>query len=225
MGVEPPAVRRQRHRQEVLDAILQAARDVMRADGVAGLSLHAVARRVGLRAPSLYEYVDGKAGLYDALFLLGVRLFADYVAHARAELTARGGSAFDRLRARLTLYMTFAQEQPDLYALVFERPVPGFVPSEASMAASRELLATSRADWLDLLSMCKLRPTVSPEQSHDLFLAVQHGLTALHLANEPHLPPGQGRFGGLVEAALTLFATGWGPATHAPPPSSGGSRP
>ena len=214
--LDPPALRRRRQRQEVLDAILLAARDVMRVDGVAALSLHEVARRVRLRAPSLYEYVDGKHGLYDALFLLGVRLFAQHVERASAEL-ATDSPAAEQLRARLIQYLTFAHEQPDLYSLVFERPIPGFVPSAASMAAATELLAASRAAWAAMLASGELEPDLTPDQSHDLFIALEHGLTALHLANEPQLPVGQGRFGGLIEAAVNLFITSWG--TTSPPPS------
>ena len=36
-----------------------------------------------------------------------------------------------------------------------------------------------------------------------------HGLTALHMANEPHLPLGQGRFGVLIPAAVALFDKAW----------------
>jgi hypothetical protein len=43
----------------------------------------------------------------------------------------------------------------------------------------------------------------------DLVLAVMHGLTALHMANEPNLPVGQGRFGSLISAAVSLFHTAW----------------
>jgi hypothetical protein len=32
-----------------------------------------------------------------------------------------------------------------------------------------------------------------------------HGLTAQHLANEPHLPVGKGRYGSLIPAAVKLF--------------------
>ncbi|HLZ28990.1 MAG TPA: TetR/AcrR family transcriptional regulator [Chloroflexota bacterium] len=213
--LDPPTLRRRRQRQEVLDAILLAARDVMRADGVAALSLHEVARRVGLRAPSLYEYVDGKHGLYDTLFLLGVRLFAQHVERASAELTPNSSTA-EQLRARLIQYLTFAHEQPDLYSLVFERPVPGFEPSAANMAAATDLLAASRAAWAAMLSSGELQPDLTPDQSHDLFIALQHGLTAFHLANEPHLPVGQGRFGGLIEAAVALFITSWGNASLPP---------
>lgn len=45
----------------------------------------------------------------------------------------------------------------------------------------------------------------------DLFIAMMHGLAALHLANEPRRPAGTGRFGGLVPAAVALFEAAWRP--------------
>jgi AcrR family transcriptional regulator len=57
-----PAARRRRHREETIEAILSAARAVMRKEGVAGLNLQEVARRVGVRAPSLYEYFPQQGG-------------------------------------------------------------------------------------------------------------------------------------------------------------------
>src|SRR5215469_18667450 len=71
-----PQERRQRNREEMKNAILEAARQVMREEGVAALNLQTVARRVGVRAPSLYEYFSGKMAIYDALFRMGIRLFA-----------------------------------------------------------------------------------------------------------------------------------------------------
>jgi len=43
------------------------------------------------------------------------------------------------------------------------------------------------------------------EQARDVFLAMMHGLTALHMANEPDLPMETSRSGSLIPAALTLF--------------------
>src|SRR5258708_16229801 len=74
-----PQERRQRNREEMKNAILEAARQVMREEGVAALNLQEVARRVGVRAPSLYEYFPGKMAIYDALFCMGVGLFAQHV--------------------------------------------------------------------------------------------------------------------------------------------------
>jgi AcrR family transcriptional regulator len=199
---------RERNREEMKAAILDAARAVMREEGVAALNLQEVARRVGVRAPSLYEYFPGKMAIYDALFRLGVRLYAE-----RSELLAQTSpSLWDYARAILQLYMTFAQEYPELYQLCFERPVPGFVPSEESMDESRQFL-TGRADQMieQGLEHASLVPGVSPREARDLFLAMTHGLTALHMANEPDLPVGTGRFGSLIPAAMALFQASWDP--------------
>jgi hypothetical protein len=48
-----------------------------------------------------------------------------------------------------------------------------------------------------------------PEQLADLVIAISHGLTALHMANQPHLPLGQGRFGALIPAALSVLDKAW----------------
>jgi AcrR family transcriptional regulator len=199
---------RDRNREEMKAAILDAARAVMREEGVAALNLQQVARRVGVRAPSLYEYFPGKAGIYDALFRLGVRLFAE----GAERLAQTAPSLWDYARASLEHYMTFAQHYPELYQLCFERPVPGFIPSEESMNESRQLLLL-RADQIVAhgLEQGSLIAGISPVQVRDLFLAMSHGMTALHLANEPELPVGAGRFGSLIPAALALFQAAWDP--------------
>ena len=51
--------------------MLDVALAVMAEQGVAGLTLGEVARRMGIRTPSLYGYFDGKHALYDALFARG----------------------------------------------------------------------------------------------------------------------------------------------------------
>lgn len=198
---------RDRNREEMKAAILDAARGVMREEGVAALNLQEVARRVGVRAPSLYEYFPGKMAIYDALFRMGVRLSAEH----SERLAQTSPSLWEYARASLEQYMTFAQEYPELYQLVFERPVPGFVPSEESMNESRQLLG--RADQIveQGLEQRSLVPGLSPVQARDLFLAMTHGLTALHMANEPELPVGAGRFGSLIPAAMALFQASWDP--------------
>jgi AcrR family transcriptional regulator len=198
---------RDRNREEMKATILDAARAVMREEGVAALNLQEVARRVGVRAPSLYEYFPGKAGIYDALFRMGVRMYAEH-----SKMYSQTSLSFwDRSRASLEQYMTFAQEYPELYQLIFERPVPGFVPSEESMIESRQLLERSDQIVEQGLEQGSLVLGISPVQARDLFIAMMHGLTALHMANEPELPVGSGRFGSLLPAALTLFRAAWEP--------------
>ena len=57
----------QRHHQTI-EEILDLAIQVMAEDGVAALSLAEVARRMGMRPPSLYQYFPSKLAVYDALF-------------------------------------------------------------------------------------------------------------------------------------------------------------
>src|ERR1700749_1990638 len=74
-GPEAPAPpdRRARRRQETIAEILDIARDVMTEQGVNGLSLAEVARRLGVQPPSLYKYFPSLMAIYDALFLEGQR--------------------------------------------------------------------------------------------------------------------------------------------------------
>lgn len=206
IAILSPVERRRRTRNAMINAILGASRAIMREEGAAALNLNEVARRVGLRTPSLYAYFSSKGALYDMLFLLGIELYADRFRRAMSEPLP----LWERLRAALETYMTFAQECPELYQLVFERPVPGFTPSEASMKASLSLLAEGNALVEEAFRANGIVLPIPFNQATDLIIALQHGLTALHLANEPHLPAGEGRFGALIPAAVELFRIAWG---------------
>src|SRR6266516_1958517 len=208
-----PRERRQRNREEMIAAILDAARSVMREEGVAALNLHEVARRVGLRTPSLYEYFPGKMALYDALYRFGIRLYAAGREHL-APITPLPASFWEHARGELEHYMTFAQENPELYQLVFERPVPGFVPSPESLEVGTCILAQSDQLLKQALSEGNLATGLPPEEARDLFIAMMHGHTALHIANVPEQPMGKGRLGSLLPAALTLFHMAWTPTAH-----------
>ncbi len=120
-------------------------------------------------------------------------------------VTESTDSFWERAQAGLENYMAFAQEYPELYQLVQERPVPGFVPSEESMQESRGLLTMTDAIVEKGIERGSLALGITVAQARDLFLAMMHGLTALHMANEPELPAGSGRFGSLLPAALALF--------------------
>src|SRR6266571_9303169 len=65
--------RRRRHREQTIGEILDVAVQVMAEEGVAGLSLSEVARRMGIQPPSLYKYFPSKLAVYDALFQQGGR--------------------------------------------------------------------------------------------------------------------------------------------------------
>lgn len=186
-------------------AILDTARAIMREEGVAALSLHEVARRMGMKTPSLYTYFDSKHALYDALFALGMKMQRDVMNQILTSDTPLEA----KIEAGIEAYMRFADEHPELYPLLFERPVPGFVPSEAAMADIRELMKDGVALIQQAIDAGLIAPGLTAQQAQDLFLAVMHGLTALKRANEPDAPTGEGRFGSLIPAAAKLLYAAW----------------
>src|SRR3954468_1026769 len=72
--------RRQRRRLETIEEIVDVAIEVMTEQGVGGLSLGEVARRMGMRTPSLYVYFDSKNAVYDAVFARGWRAIHEEIA-------------------------------------------------------------------------------------------------------------------------------------------------
>ena len=81
-----PVSRRERQREQLIRDAKQAARDLTAAEGVEGLTLAAVARRLGVSSPALYRYFDGKQGLVRALYEdLMAELIDTVVAAARRQ--------------------------------------------------------------------------------------------------------------------------------------------
>jgi len=196
---QPSSPRKQRNREGTIQSILDAARAIMREEGVAALSMQELARRMDMRAPSLYNYFNGKTEIYDTLFRLGFTMFDAHI----KELMKTSTGLRDEIRINIEGYMSFALENPDLYQLCFERPVPGFVPSRESLELSFGILnqAYQHAEQFKK----ELDTNLTGQQIVDTVIAISHGLTALHLANEPHLPIGQGRFGSLIPIVLSIL--------------------
>ncbi len=200
-----PAQRRQRNRQEVISNAIEISRILMRENGVAALSFNEIARRLGMKPPSLYAYFPSKMAIYDALFRLGMEIFAK----GMKESGAKGETIAEQLQRSIEAYMTFATENPELYQLVFERPIPGFEPSEESMAVSSAALEEARKVFAQAVSESNLDIDLPLNVAYDLAIAIMHGLTSLHMANQPHLPVGEGRFGSLIPYGAQMFMKAW----------------
>src|ERR1700735_4266713 len=108
-------------------AIVAAAWDLARIHGIGGVSLHALAREVGMRQPSLYAYFDSKHALYDAMFADGNRRLIQQLDLVRLPRDPRVA-----LKKCLAEFVPFALEDPARYELLFERHLPGFTPSPAA---------------------------------------------------------------------------------------------
>jgi AcrR family transcriptional regulator len=211
--------RRHHRRHETIEQVLDVAVEVMADQGVAGLTLGEVARRMGIRPPSLYVYFDGKNALYDALFERGWRLLGDVMrsvadgfawADPVAEVHAYGAA-----------FVRWAVEHPAYAPLMFWRPVPGFVPSEQAYAPAVELARFSRARLARLRDVGVLRQDDEPDTLFRTWTVVTSGVVTQQLSNAPGEPFETGAFTRVLPDVIDMWlAHHGGPLVHPPAPSS-----
>ena len=74
-----------RRREAAKAEILDAAWALVREHGLAALALRDLAARVGMRAPSLYQYFASKHAIYDAMFAQGTQQALDAITPSLTE--------------------------------------------------------------------------------------------------------------------------------------------
>jgi AcrR family transcriptional regulator len=97
--------------------VVRAAADLADEQGLDTVTLGAVAARLGVQPPSLYNHVRGVAGLRDGLALLATRELG-----TRITRSAVGKSADDAILAVGRAYRAFAHEHPGLFAASARAP-------------------------------------------------------------------------------------------------------
>src|SRR5213083_2657320 len=123
-------------REAKVTSIVATAWDLAREHGIAGVSLHALAREVGMRQPSLYVYFDSKHALYDAMFADGNRQLLECLGEVDLPDDPRAA-----VKAFTRAFVDFAVEDLERSTLLFQRPIPGFEPSAASYELARAVLS------------------------------------------------------------------------------------
>ena len=182
--------RRARRRQETIEEILKLARDVMAEEGVNGLSLAEVARRLGVQPPSLYKYFPSLMAIYDALFLEGQRknLEAMRAGAVRAE------PGLEALIAGLESSGRWCLANHAVAELLFWRPVPSFEPSPEAFTVSMQMVEFQRGLLADAVARGELGPSANDESAIYLISTLIAGVLGQAIANEPDVPWGEGRF-------------------------------
>jgi AcrR family transcriptional regulator len=188
-------------REEALDHAV----DLMTEEGVGALTVSEVARRMGIRGPSLYKYFPSRFALYDALFARGLAAEAAAVRGA-AESAAPG---IDQLRAGGAALVRWAVDNPALAQLLHWRPVPGFAPTPETFAASRQDNAAARTVFAEAVRLGQLRPQADSDEGLRLWTVVLSGVISQQMANEPGVPYDEGAFSRLTEAAIEVFLSAY----------------
>ena len=186
---------------------LDHAVDRMTEEGVGALSVSEVARRMGIRGPSLYKYFPSRHAMYDALFARG--LAAEQAAVAAAVDGADRG--VPRIRAGAVAVVRWAVEHPALAQLLHWRPVPGFEPSPAVFAPSVADQVDARSEFAEAVRLGQLAPAADGDDAVRLYTVELSGLISQPLANQPGVPYADGAFSRLTETAIDLFLSAYRP--------------
>jgi AcrR family transcriptional regulator len=203
----PSLGRRSRRRTQTLEEILGVAVDVMREDGVGALSLSEVARRIGVRQPSLYKYFPSRLAVYDALFRRGAEQVLERF-RASAGAVEPGVEA---LAAGIDAMGRWGSDNRALAELLFWRPVPGFVPSQESYQPALDFVAEIETQLSAAVQRGQLRPEAATEQGAAVLSVLIGGAFSQHAANEPDVAYDDGRFTRLVPFLLEMFVRTYAP--------------
>ncbi len=206
-AVPTPEQRRERNREEMTTAILDAARDIMREGGAGALNLNQLARRVNVTTPALYSYFPSKFAIYDALYQLGIQM----VREQEEEIWRQTRPDWDRLRRWFDARVRFVIEHPELYRLMFHNPVPGFTPSDDAASEARKQLENARRGLKEVIAAGVIQPDIPVDRAVDLLLAIRHGIVAERIGKANVVPADSGRFEHLVEDAVAMLSLAWKP--------------
>jgi AcrR family transcriptional regulator len=188
--------RRSRRREATKAEILDAAWALVGEQGLAALNLRDLASRVGMRAPSLYQYFDSKHAIYDAMF----RQAAE---QALIEIDAGRGSGDTRTALRQAAHATFlfATSDPARATLLFQRTIPGFEPSPASYAPAVALVERLHEFFAE--------HGVTDPDAPDAWTALMSGLFHQQNSNDP----GGTRWERLIDRSVDMFLAEYAPET------------
>jgi AcrR family transcriptional regulator len=140
------------HHGALHDGLLQAAERVLERDGLAGLTLRAVAREAGVSHAAPTHHFGDLTGLLSELAAIGFRMFNVAMVAARDSETLPMMKALANAKA----YVAYAQAHPGMYSLMFRNErIDMTRPSlhEAASTAFQGLANSAGASGAETLSL------------------------------------------------------------------------
>jgi AcrR family transcriptional regulator len=179
---------REARRRSAREAIVDAAWELVRGEGLAALSLRDLAKRAGITTPTIYAYFASKDAIYDAMFGLAAGQFADRMTQPYDSEDPQAVLAEEVRR-----FAEFCTSDAVRYQLLFQRTIPGFEPSTESFAPAIRALHS-------LEDRLALNGIVDPRHI-DMWTALITGLVDQQISNDP----GGDRWTRLIDDFVAMF--------------------
>lgn len=180
--------------QVTFDGIINAAADLIEANGVDQLTLARLAKQLGIKAPSLYRYVESKEKLLRAVNTHTTEALLSAIQSAH---THSHGSARERLLVLGSAYREFALAHPQCYLLAFNNTRDELRPDEAYIV---QLVLPVQELFVEISGEARVLTALRGA------FALLHGYAMLGITNQLR------RGGDLTQdfqAALEAYLAGW----------------
>jgi AcrR family transcriptional regulator len=122
--------------------VVDVAAGIADAEGLDAVTLARVAGELGVRSPSLYNHVDGRADLLRAIAVLSVR---ELTAALREATVGRSGA--DALAAAAHAYRAYARAHPGRYAATLAAPTRGDEEHRAAATEAVDVMLAVLRGW------------------------------------------------------------------------------
>lgn len=174
------STRRLKQKEEVREAILEAARGIVQAEGWQAVSIRKIADAIGYSLPVVYTHFENKDAILEEFIKIGFcSLNAELLKAKKADHTPE-----EQLAVLADAYFKFAFTQREYYQMMFGLGMP----SCDRVAEISEIAAFS-----ELIFGClnEIKPALSPDLIYlkfQTFWSIVHGLSAINLSNMSTTP-------------------------------------
>jgi AcrR family transcriptional regulator len=172
----PPSGRREREREDTRRRITDAARRLFTAEGYANVTMRRIAEAVEYTPGAIYSYFEDKDAI---LYELHVQGFEELGRRMRSALDGVV-DPIERLRRIGTAYTTFAQDNPELYDLMFVAQATHRAMDEDSWPEGTRVYDFVRTEVQTALGTGHLRAG-DPEAIAFLLWSAVHGMVTLEV--------------------------------------------
>lgn len=197
MGVKE---RREREREQMRESILSAARAIINEHGAGAIEIREIAKRIEYSPSVIYNYFDGRDAIITALFREGVDRFWSYLRSSVEGETV----PVTKLTRLGQAYIQFGRENPELYQIVFGKPVPHYrLPEDALDEHNKQFQFL-----VDIIQECVESGDFKPGNVYGMAYitwATVHGMASLEIIGRRPAHPGAE----LEMMALDFIGNGW----------------
>jgi AcrR family transcriptional regulator len=165
------------------DDIVRAGIELGSDLGEEGLTMRAIAGRLGISATALYQHFESKASILREIRLHAIRLLMDQMSEANTTAETRApGDCSVRLRELARAYLGFSRTHPWLYKLLFQAEELDWaaLPEEERRHALQPY-ETARGVFADGVGTGVFRRDLDVDHAALLTWASLHGLASLVL--------------------------------------------